>query len=95
MQRLLEVNAYSDLSVSGAVLIRGCIYLTLGVYFTSTVLSNSILTNFANIMNHVVETSVFLVHLHCRDFSLFFFLRAQNHKNANKRISDFFSLRCF
>ena len=37
--------------------------------------------------------------LHCRDFSFFFyffFLRThKKHKNANKRISDFFPLRCF
>ena len=38
--------------------------------------------------------------LHCRDFSFFYFLfsflRAhKKHKNANKRISYFFPLRCF
>ena len=38
--------------------------------------------------------------LHCRDFFIFlfsiFFLRAhKKHKNANKRISSFFPLRCF
>ena len=44
--------------------------------------------------NRVVGTSVFLVHLHCRDFSfLYFFLRA--HKNANKRISGFSPLDVF
>ena len=47
-------------------------------------------------------TLVFSI-LHCRDFSffsvfcfLFSFLRThKKHKNANKRISYFFSLRCF
>ena len=36
--------------------------------------------------------------LHCRDFSIFyifFFVRTKKHKNANKRISYFFLLRCF
>ena len=38
--------------------------------------------------------------VHCRDFSLFFFLFSflrvhKKHKNANKRISYFFPLRCF
>ena len=40
-------------------------------------------------MNRVVETSVFLVHLHGRDFSIFFL---HKHKKANKRISDFNNL---
>ena len=40
----------------------------------------------------------YLVHLHCGFFLffLFSFLRAhKKHKNANKRISDLFPLRCF
>ena len=40
----------------------------------------------------------YLVHLHCGDFSLFSILfssRGKKAQNANKRISDFFPLRCF
>ena len=42
----------------------------------------------------------YLVHFHCRTFHFFYFLFSflrvhKNHKNANKRISYFFPLKCF
>ena len=50
-------------------------------------------------MKWFMGTLVFSI-LHCRDFSFFYFLFSflrvhKKHKNANKRISYFFPLRCF